>query len=135
MYIFERVWNYFSWSFSVTTYRYAIRNLSSPTSKSKLSFLLEWGDFMEYVFFLIEIILFAMIQILLTKRARPLESFIIPTVYLVLNLKNIINAFSLRVQLIPDYYLIATLIFPFIELFVIYFIFFYYRQYKKHDNL
>ena len=96
--------------------------------------LLKGCDFMEYIFYLTEFGVFVIIQIFLSKRSKPLESIIIPLIYLLLNLKQILLAFSLKVQLIPDYYLIATLVFPCIELIFVYFIFFYYRLHKKQTT-
>ncbi len=81
--------------------------------------------------FFVIILIFTLLQILLAKRKKPRESIVLPLVYLLLSINHIINAFSLEVQLQPDYYRAAALFFPCIELIFVYFIFFYYWLYRQ----
>lgn len=86
---------------------------------------------MKGLFIVLYIVVGCIVQILIAKRSRRWQGAIVPVVYLIWNIKDIIEALSIQVRLIPDYYLAAVLISPCIVLWMVYYIYYYYWLFKR----
>lgn len=87
----------------------------------------------ELKLLLIITIILTIIQIWLSKKECWWKGLFVPALYLVFAIPYVYTKLlpTSSIRLRPDYYHTATYIFPGIWFFMIYFIFYYYRQYKK----
>lgn len=89
----------------------------------------------ELIILFVTTIILTMIQIWLSGKKYRWQGFLIPVCYLVFAIPYVSTHFlTTRVFLIPDYYQTATFLFPGVWFVMIYFIFYYYRQYRKEGK-
>ncbi len=90
----------------------------------------------ELILLLIISVVLTIIQIWLSGKECWWKGLFVPALYGIISVPYACNRFlpTSSIRLRPDYYQTATFIFPGIWFFMIYFIFYYYRQYKKEGD-